>query len=190
MTITGEQRSRVARRNVAAGKATERMVAGYLTAHLGVADPIVRAVRTGTTTVADPGDLARLPGGMIVSVKYASVKPSDGRIRIYPNEWLAELDAMDGPDEAVRFLVVRMPRLQITTWPVFVRAAVFASIMMVAGFGPIADDPAEEPNVIIPWARRVLATDAPEPIRVPVRVELAPWVRMLVSAGFDGQQER
>jgi hypothetical protein len=132
--------------------------------------------------VADPGDLARLPAGLLASVKYASVKPSDGRVRTYVPQWMAELDAMDAPDHAVRFLVVRLPHHPVERWHVYTRCGVLASIMMAAGFG--SDEGDGEPKVIIPWARRVRAPGAPRAIVVPVMLELEPWALMLRDAGF------
>jgi hypothetical protein len=180
---TAAERSRTAKRNVAAGKLTERMVADYLTDVFELDDDhrIVRAVRTGTAQTADPGDLARLPAGLICSIKYAVTGSATGRLRTHPERWMGELDEMDGPAGSVRFLVVRKPHIEIDAWDVFVRAGVLASLVMAAAFG--------ERDVTLPWARRALDPAAPEPIRTLARVNLAPWARMLRDAGYGGSRE-
>jgi hypothetical protein len=171
MSITAAQ----AKANVAKGKAAERDAARFLTAALGYPDEgrIVRAVRTGSGAVADPGDLARLQG-LIVSVKDAD------RIK-YLREWMGELDAMDGPDIAVRFLVHKWRYHPIHQWHVYTRAGVLASLVQAAGFG--------DPGVVGPWARRVRHDTQPPYLRTPVRMELGHWSAMLADAGFRYTQD-
>jgi hypothetical protein len=181
MSITSDQRSKINTANVAKGKATERRAARYLSDALGLEGEhaIIRFVRTGNRQTSDPGDLA-VPGH--VGEMVISVKDTD-RIK-YLNRWFVELEAMAGPDTAVRFVVHRWPQHSEEDWHVYVRAGVFASVMMAAGFG----NGTGGPMAVAVWARRVLDLSQPEPTRTPIMVRLGPWARMLRAAGF-GQAE-
>lgn len=116
-----------------------------------------RAVRTGYQTAdrtsADPGDVTGLGPGLVVSVKDAKVE--------YLDAWLRELDAMDGPDDAVRLLVhKREYKADPGRWWCWMRAAVFLDIGGRAG--------------------------VPD-YRFPVRVELADAVTMLRACGYGDE---
>lgn len=83
------------------GAQAEKDVCRYLREHgFERAERAVRTgFRTGARTVADPGDVAGVPG-TIISVKDAQTH--------YIEAWLRELDAMDPDDTlALRLLVIK-----------------------------------------------------------------------------------
>lgn len=116
-----------------------------------------RAVRTGYQTTArvsaDPGDVTGLGPGVVVSVKDAKVD--------YIDAWLAELDAMDGDDDATRILITkRAYKADPGRWWCWMRA----------------------------WVLFRDGAQAGVDYRWPVRVELQHAVELLRDAGYGDER--
>ena len=154
------------RANVARGKEAERQVARFLSVALGYT--IIRHVRAGHARAGDPGDL-KLDERLICSVK------DDLEVYRLPT-WMDELDAMDGPDTAIRFLVLKWRQHPVVRWHVYIRAGILAPLLDVDPVWP-------QPRHIGGWAYQILHTDD-QVLRIPVRVELGAWTSILLRAGY------
>ena len=153
------------RANVARGKEAERQVARFLSVALGY--NIIRHVRAGHRRAGDPGDL-KLDDRLVCSVK------DDLEVYRLPT-WLDELEAMDGRDTAVPFLVLKWRQHPVVRWHVYVRAGILIPLLTVTP---------DEHAIVDQWALKVLWPSAGAPLRTPVRLELGAWAEILRQAGY------
>jgi hypothetical protein len=108
-----------------------------------------------------------------------SVKDSE---RVYIEQWMYELDQMDGLDTDVRFLIHKWRQHPVVRWHVYVRAGILVPLLTI-------DRQDEGARALIDfWAVKILWKDTDplfdQVLRTPVRLDLGAWATILLHAGY------